>query len=51
MRFRFGKWVSFDYTFPDFASGAYDEFLSDARASWLGAADRKKTPQPSCPYQ
>ena len=35
MRFRFGKWVSFDYTFPDFASGAYDKFLSDARHSWL----------------
>jgi hypothetical protein len=35
MRFRFGKWVSFDYTFPDFASGVYDEFLSAARDSWL----------------
>jgi hypothetical protein len=35
MRFRFGKWVSFDYTFPDFASGVYDEFLSRARVSWL----------------
>jgi hypothetical protein len=46
MRFRFGKWASFDYTFPDFASGTYDEFLSAARASWLkdrgpaGAGDR-----------
>jgi hypothetical protein len=35
LRFRFGKWVSFDYTFPDFASGAYDAFLSEARSSWL----------------
>jgi hypothetical protein len=35
MRFRFGKWVSFDYTFPDFAGGAYDAFLSEARHSWL----------------
>jgi hypothetical protein len=35
MRFRFGKWVSFDYTFPDFAGGAYDAFLSEARNSWL----------------
>jgi len=35
MRFRFGKWTPFDYTFPDFASGAYDEFLSSARESWL----------------
>ena len=35
MRFRFGKWTPFDYTFPDFASGVYDEFLSAARVSWL----------------
>ena len=35
MRFRFGKWTPFDYTFPDFASGVYDEFLSIARGSWL----------------
>ena len=35
MRFRFGKWTPFDYTFPDFASGVYDEFLSAVRASWL----------------
>ena len=35
LRFRFGKWVSFDYTFPDFASGVYDGFLSKAREQWL----------------
>ncbi|MDR1875292.1 MAG: DUF4416 family protein, partial [Synergistaceae bacterium] len=35
LRYRFGKWVAFDYTFPDFAGGAYDEFLSDARNAWL----------------
>ena len=35
MRFRFGKWTPFDYTFPDFASGAYDAFLSAARDSWI----------------
>lgn len=35
MRYRFGKWQSFDYTFPDFASGVYDEFLSGARRIWL----------------
>jgi len=35
MRFRFGKWMPFDYTFPDFASGVYDEFLSAVRESWL----------------
>ena len=35
MRYRFRKWQSFDYTFPDFASGAYDEFLSCVRRLWL----------------
>ena len=35
MRFRFKKWQSFDYTFPDFASGVYDEFLSSVRRLWL----------------
>lgn len=34
MRFRFGSWVSFDYTFPDFASGIYNDFLTRARNSW-----------------
>ena len=27
-------WVSFPYTFPDFASGAYFEFLDLARSDW-----------------
>ncbi|MDR3076158.1 MAG: DUF4416 family protein [Synergistaceae bacterium] len=27
-------WVSFSYTYPDFASGAYSEFLDLARADW-----------------
>ena len=40
MRFRFGKWIAFDYTFPDFASGVYDEFLVQARNSWI--ADSRK---------
>ena len=35
MRYRFKKWQSFDYTFPDFASGVYDEFLSAVRKLWL----------------
>ena len=35
MRYRFGRWVSFDYTFPDFASGVYDKFLTAARRCWL----------------
>lgn len=35
LRFRDGKWNSFDYTFPDFRSGMYDEFLSTVRKDWL----------------
>ena len=35
MRYRFKKWQSFDYTFPDFASGVYDEFLCCVRKKWL----------------
>ncbi len=35
MRYRFRKWQSFDYTFPDFASGCYDDFLLKVRKSWL----------------
>jgi hypothetical protein len=27
-------WISFSYTFPDFASGAYDDFLDAARNIW-----------------
>ncbi|MCL2010357.1 MAG: DUF4416 family protein [Synergistaceae bacterium] len=42
MRFRFGKWMPFDYTFPDFAGGAYDRFLSAARESWLEGKRRTK---------
>jgi hypothetical protein len=43
MRFRFGRWVPFDYTFPDFASGVYDEFLSAARASWLNGREKTQS--------
>ncbi|MDR1377115.1 MAG: DUF4416 family protein [Synergistaceae bacterium] len=45
MRFRFGKWLPFDYTFPDFAGGAYDGFLSEARAAWLQDPDRRRKHQ------
>ena len=38
MRYKFKKWASFDYTFPDFASGVYDEFLSQVRRLWLKEA-------------
>ena len=27
-------WISFSYTFPDFASGVYDDFLDSARNIW-----------------
>jgi hypothetical protein len=45
MRFRFGKWVPFDYTFPDFASGAYDDFLLRARSSWLETSGLRPKPR------
>lgn len=35
MRYRFKKWVPFDYTFPDFSSGIYNEFLSLVRKDWI----------------
>ena len=35
MRYKFKKWASFDYSFPDFASGVYDEFLCSVRKLWL----------------
>ena len=35
LRFRFRKWEPFDYTFPDFAKGLYDEFLSAVREQWI----------------
>ena len=35
MRYRFKKWQAFDYTFPDFASGVYDEFFLKVRKLWL----------------
>ncbi|NLL36125.1 MAG: DUF4416 family protein, partial [Fretibacterium sp.] len=43
LRFRFGRWQSFDYTFPDFADGRYDDFLTAARRLWLDetAASRR----------
>jgi hypothetical protein len=40
LRWRFGRWVSFDYTFPDFRSGVYDGFLSSVRNLWL--TERKR---------
>lgn len=35
LRYQNKKWKSFDCTFPDFASGIYDPFLSLVRQDWL----------------
>ncbi len=35
LRFRFGEWESFDYTFPDFADGGYNDFLCRVRKQWI----------------
>jgi len=35
LRYRFGKWTTFDYTFPDFATDRYYSFLSAVRQDWL----------------
>jgi hypothetical protein len=48
MRYRFKKWLAFDYTFPDFSSGIYDDFLTAVRNDWLndnrngGSTDDRK---------
>lgn len=35
LRYQSKKWKPFDCTFPDFASGMYDEFLSQVRDDWM----------------
>lgn len=42
LRFMFGRWVSYDHTFPDFKSGRYDDFLSLVRNDWLSEIRRKR---------
>ncbi len=42
LRFRLGKWEPFDYTFPDFAGGSYDDFLTVARRLWLKDMGHKR---------
>jgi len=37
-----GKWVAHEQTFPDYASGAYDEFLSQARRRLRRQLGRKE---------
>ncbi len=44
MRYRFRRWEPFDYTFPDFAGGLYDAFLSAVRERWIKEMEfRRKT--------
>lgn len=35
LRYRRKRWTPFDYTFPDFADGRYNDFLSLVRKRWL----------------
>jgi hypothetical protein len=35
LRYQNKNWKPFDCTFPDFASGLYDDFLSEVRNTWL----------------
>jgi hypothetical protein len=37
LMYRRGKWISFEYTFPDFRDGRYHEFLSSVRNDWADA--------------
>ena len=45
LRFRHKKWESFDYTFPDFAQGLYDEFLSAVRKQWIQEMELRRNTQ------
>ncbi len=45
MRYRFKHWAPFDYTFPDFASGQYDPFLSLVRERWLRETETRRVQQ------
>ncbi|MBL3538613.1 DUF4416 family protein [Aminivibrio sp.] len=42
LRFRFKKWEPFDYTFPDFAEGLYDGFLSVVRKKWIREMESRR---------
>ena len=35
LRYKRKRWTPFDYTFPDFADGRYNDFLSLVRNRWL----------------
>lgn len=45
LRYMFGKWVSYDHTFPDFKSGLYDDFLDAVRRDWLSDMRKRRTLQ------
>lgn len=42
LRYSAGRWAAGEHTFPDYASGAYDAFLTDARCRLRAALGRKE---------
>jgi len=44
MMYRKGQWESLPWTFPDFASGRYDSFLTRARDLLRAAGEKERTP-------
>lgn len=40
LRYQRKRWISYEHTFPDFAGGLYDEFLSAVRDDWLRETER-----------
>ncbi|MBP9027682.1 MAG: DUF4416 family protein [Aminivibrio sp.] len=45
LRFMHKKWEPFDCTFPDFAQGLYDEFLSAVRKQWVQEMESRRNIQ------
>lgn len=43
LQFRHGTWAPLDWTFPDYAAGRYNPFLSAVRDTLRGAADDSRT--------
>ena len=44
MMYRKGQWESLPWTFPDFASGRYDTFLTGVRELLRAAGEKERTP-------
>jgi len=44
LRYRGKRWTPFDYTFPDFADGRYNLFLSHVRKRWLVEMAARRLP-------